>query len=73
MKTFIVYKYTAKHNGLIYIGITSQTLKARWNQGYKGNPRLYNAIKKYGEDGFTKEVLFENLSKEEACQKKLKL
>lgn len=71
MKSFIVYKYTAKHNGLIYIGITSKTLKTRWKQGYKGNPRLHNAIKKYGEDGFTKEILFENLSKEEACQKEI--
>lgn len=71
MKTFIVYKYTAKHNGLVYIGITSKTLKERWRQGYKGNPRLHNAIKKYGEEGFIKEILYKNLTKEEACQKEI--
>ena len=71
MKTFIVYKYTAKHNGLVYIGITSKSLKERWKQGYRGNPRLYNAIKKYGEKGFIKEILYKNLTKEEACQKEI--
>ena len=71
LKTFIVYKYTAKHNGLVYIGITSQSLKTRWKQGYKANPRLYNAIQKYGEKGFIKEILYKNLTKEEACQKEI--
>lgn len=71
MRTFIVYKYTAKHNGLVYIGITSQSLKTRWRQGYKANPRLYNAIQKYGEDGFIKEILYKDLTKEEACQKEI--
>lgn len=72
-KKWIVYKYTDKHNGLIYIGITCQTLEKRWKAGYKANRRLYNSIKKYGDDNFIKEILFENLTKEEACAKEIEM
>lgn len=73
--TWKVYKYTDKHNGLIYIGITSRTLKERWQSGYgyKGNPRLHHAIQKYGENNFVKEILIEGLTQEEAFQKEIEL
>lgn len=74
-KIWKVYKYTCKHNGLIYIGITSKTLDQRWanGNGYRNNPRLDNAIKKYGIDGFTREILFNNLTQEEAAEIEVKL
>ena len=68
MKEFIVYKYTNLHNGLIYIGITSQGLEKRWKDGYRSNKRLQYAIDKYGKENFKREILYDNLTKEEACQ-----
>lgn len=72
-KKFIVYKYTNKINGLIYIGITSKKLHIRWSSGYRNNKRLYEDIIKYGEQNFLKEVLFKNLSFEEASKKEVEL
>ena len=67
-----LYKYTCKHNGLIYFGITSKTLQQRWKAGYRENPRLQNTINKYGEDGFIREVVLDNLTKDEACAEEIK-
>ena len=72
-KKYIVYKHTAP-NGKVYIGITKQEIKERWKNGngYKG-AFFYNAIKKYGWDNITHEVLFEGLTKEQAEQKEIEL
>ncbi len=67
-----LYKYTCKHNGLIYFGITSKTLQQRWKAGYRENPRLQNTINKYGEDEFIREVVLDNLTKDEACAEEIK-
>lgn len=67
--TYCVYKHTCIKNGKIYIGITRTTPKRRWinGSGYKHNKYFYRAIKKYGwNEGFTHEILFKNLSKEDA-------
>lgn len=71
---FYVYKHTSPNNK-VYIGITSQSLKDRWfnGEGYNKQKLFYRAIKKYGWDNFTHEILFENLTKEEACQKEIEL
>ena len=68
-----LYKYTNKINGLIYIGITSRSLEERWQKGngYRTNPHLNNAIKKYGQDAFDRQVLVSNLTFEEAAQKEI--
>lgn len=65
--SFLVYKHTNKENGKVYIGITSQELKRRWQNGagYYGT-YFYNAIQKYGWDGFEHEILLEGLTKEQA-------
>lgn len=80
-----VYKHTCigkgKHTGWVYIGITSQPTHRRWRkdgEGYKKPSQkqsiLYNCIKKYGwEKGFTHEILFDNLTFEEACLKEKEL
>ena len=67
-----LYKYTCKHNGLIYFGITSKTLQQRWNAGYRENPRFQNTINKYGTDGFIKEIILDHLTKDEACAEEIK-
>lgn len=69
MNTWKVYKHTNLVNGKVYIGITSGNPQHRWNggRGYKGQPKFFNAILKYGWDGFSHEVLVDNLTREQAC------
>ena len=74
-KRWCVYCHTNKINGKKYIGITSMKPEDRWNYGcgYQGSPHFWSAIKLYGWDNFEHEILFNNLSKEEACQKEIEL
>ena len=69
-----VYKHTAPNNK-VYIGITTQSVDRRWRngEGYKDNILFYRAIKKYGWDNFEHEILFENISKEEAEEREISL
>lgn len=71
---YSVYKHTTP-NGKVYIGITSTSVEKRWNdgKGYARHPYFYNAIKKYGWDNIEHTILFENLTKEEACKKEKEL
>lgn len=64
---FCVYKHTSP-NGKVYIGITSKKPEDRWlkGQGYKNNSYFYRAINKYGWDNFKHEILFEDLTQEQA-------
>lgn len=77
-KKYILYCFTNKINGKKYIGITSQKMKNRIKQHireayqYK-NYKTYNtpfkrAIRKYGIDNFKKEILKDNLTKDEAIE-----
>lgn len=74
-KVFIVYCHTNLINGKKYIGITSQTPEQRFRngKGYKNSKHFYNSIQKYGWDSFAHEILYSNLTKEEACQKEIEL
>jgi len=66
-----VYAHINKINGKIYVGITSKTKpEHRWNsgRGYKENPHFYQAIQKYGWDGFEHIVLFRYLDEASAKQ-----
>ena len=68
MSDYVVYVHQNKTNGKRYIGITNNTTK-RWSgQGkrYEDCPRFNAAIKKYGWDDFTHEILEEGLTLEEA-------
>ena len=69
MNKYCVYKHTAP-NGKIYIGITSQNTNRRWRNGngYYENEHFSRAIKKFGWDSFQHEVLYDNLTQEDACK-----
>lgn len=71
---YCVYKHTAP-NGKVYIGITCQTPERRWRNGngYYLNKHFSRAIQIFGWDSFKHEILFEKLSKEEACAKEVEL
>lgn len=74
MNNYIVYKHTSP-SGKIYIGITSQLPNRRWRngKGYKEHTYFWNAIQKYGWDNIKHEILYRNLSKEEAESKEIEL
>ena len=65
---YFVYVHTNKINGKKYVGITRQRIEDRWKRGsaYKGNPHFYNAINKYGWDGFDHKIFASNLTEDEA-------
>ena len=74
-KQWIVYKHQNLINQKIYIGITSQAPEERWKNGngYKLHCYFYRAILKYGWDNFSHEILYKNLSYNEACEKEKEL
>lgn len=66
---YTIYKYTNKHNGKVYVGQTSTTLKERAQsngRNYRESRRFYEAIQKYGWDSFTSEILDHALTLEES-------
>jgi hypothetical protein len=70
MKSYLIYKHTNKINGKCYIGQTCQDPEKRWGKngnGYKNkHKKFWNAIKKYGWDNFIHEILYVDLTAEEA-------
>lgn len=81
LNMYTVYKHTlpkeisGKDNDMIYIGITSWKPEKRWQngRGYYKQSYFYNAIKKYEFNNFVHEILFTNLTKDEAEQKEIEL
>lgn len=72
---YYVYIHTLPNNK-VYIGITHQNCNRRWRnngKGYRNNKYFYNAINKYRWENIKHEILFENLTKEEAEQKEIEL
>lgn len=68
-----VYMHITPNNKR-YIGITSQIPSKRWRNGKGYKKCLFlNAIKKYGWNNIKHEILFDNLTKEEAEQKEIEL
>ncbi|MDY4819834.1 MAG: NUMOD3 domain-containing DNA-binding protein [Bacilli bacterium] len=70
-----VYCLTLKQDNRKYFGCTKNTLKHRWNKG-KGHSyggKMQKAIKEYGWDSFSHELIKDNLSEEEAFSLEEKL
>lgn len=65
-----VYAHKNKINGKVYIGKSDIDPAVRWGKGkgYKSCRKFYCAIKKYGWDGFTHEILLDGLTKEQASE-----
>lgn len=60
----------------MYIGITGRDVKERWGhngKNYTTSPHFYSAIQKYGWDEFEHNILYENLTKNDACTKEQEL
>lgn len=74
MNNYSVYKHITP-NQKVYIGITSRNPQVRWRngKGYESSPHFNNAIKQYGWENIKHEILFEGLTKEEACEKEKEL
>lgn len=64
---YCVYRHTSP-SGKVYIGMTKQKPEDRWQRGlgYRTQQYFYRAILKYGWENFTHEIVYENLSCEEA-------
>ena len=66
--------YLVRHNGKpVYVGFTSKTLQRRWTQHCsvaKKNPRyaLHRAIRKYGKESFSIEIIHEAVDGEYALK-----
>ena len=74
-RKYLIYKHTNLINNKVYIGQTCQKAKVRWQYGggYKHSAHFYAAIKKYGWNNFKHEILFDNLTKEQADELEVKL
>lgn len=69
-REYTVYKHTSP-SGKVYVGITCQDVKRRWQNGfgYFNNEYFTRAIVKYGWDNFVHEILYTGLCLEEAKTK----
>lgn len=67
-KIYTVYVHKNKINGKCYVGITSQNPELRWQNGngYRTQTKFYNAIRKYGWNGFFHQIMATGLTEEEA-------
>lgn len=75
MNEYCVYCHTNKIDGKKYVGITCQKPESRWRNGngYKNNKYFFRAIEKFGWHNFQHEILYTNLSKDEAEEIEIKL
>ena len=69
-KIYYIYRHIAPNNKS-YIGMTKQEPKRRWQsgEGYNTQRLFYHAIEKYGWDNFSHEILEDNLTHDEACER----
>lgn len=77
---YCVYVHTRKQsseNGVFkkYVGLTGRKPEDRWlnGRGYKGSTHFFNAIQKYGWDGFEHKIVAHGLTKAEAKRLETKL
>ena len=68
---WIIYKHTAP-SGHIYIGQTCKNPKYRWSNGngYKMAPKFWSAIKKYGWDNITHEIIEKGIKNQQQADQR---
>ena len=74
-RKYFLYKHTSP-NGKVYIGITCcKEAELRWYYGfgYRQNVAFYADIEKFGWDNIKHEILFKDLTPEEARKKEITL
>ncbi|AGW43683.1 hypothetical protein phiLdb_0006 [Lactobacillus phage phiLdb] len=73
-ENYKVYKHTTPSNK-VYIGITKLDVNQRWKNGngYKNNQYFTRAISKYGWENIKHDVLYDDLTKEQAEKKEIEL
>lgn len=74
-KKFIVYIHRNLINGKVYVGQTCD-ITERWRcdgKNYFNSIKFYNAIRKYGWNNFSHEILYDNLDQEQADSLERKL
>lgn len=66
---YTVYIHTNKINNKKYVGLTKQNVLKRWEngQGYRFCTLFDKAIKKYGWDNFSHEIVATGLTESQAC------
>ncbi len=71
-KKYCVYCHINKINQKVYVGITFRKPEDRWlnGNGYKRQPKFFNAILKYGWDNFEHIILEDNIVSEQEALKK---
>lgn len=73
MESYSVYKHTCP-NRKVYIGITRCKVNDRWKNGLGYEYQVFGrAVRKYGWENITHEVLYENLTEEEAKKLEIEL
>lgn len=65
-----IYKYTFP-SGMIYIGMTKNSISKRKDQGYNHNKRLKTAIREVGFKNIKAEIIEDNLTQEEAYEREI--
>lgn len=72
--SYYVYKHTCP-NKKVYIGITGMNPINRWSngRGYSANKPFRDDIRKFGWDKITHEILYSDLTKEEAEKKEIEM
>ena len=70
--SWCIYKHTNKINGKVYIGQTNCKPEVRWRngEGYAKQEYFYRAIQKYGWDGFTHDILEDNINTQELADER---
>ena len=64
-----IYTIWSKTSNKLYVGFTSLTVEERWSLHAKDaknpkNSHLHHAIKKYGQDDFTVEVIYQSMDRD---------
>lgn len=69
--SYTVYMHINKINNKKYVGFTGYSLDERWKngKGYSKDTPFGQAIEKYGWDNFDHQILFSNLTLDEAARK----